>query len=89
MYNAAEIERKLRCGKLTAVIGTSALELGLDIGHVDMTLHLGMQIGGVTSLMQQMGRSGRRGQTSVSTPESESVAHAFSRCAPGGNHCSL
>ena len=64
-FVVAEIERRLRAGELLAVLGTSALELGLDIGQIDATLHLGLQIGGVASLTQQMGRAGRRGQCAV------------------------
>jgi hypothetical protein len=36
-----EIEGKLFSGNLLGVTATSALELGIDIGELDVTLHLG------------------------------------------------
>lgn len=59
-----EIERALFRGQLLAVAATNALELGIDVGDLDVTLHLGFP-GTVASLWQQAGRSGRRGQPSL------------------------
>jgi DEAD/DEAH box helicase domain-containing protein len=53
-----EIEEKLFKGELLGVVGTSALELGVDIGGVEMTLHCGFP-SSHASLMQQAGRAGR------------------------------
>ena len=50
--------------ELIGIIATSALELGLDIGSLDATLHLGFQ-GTIASLWQQAGRAGRRGGASL------------------------
>ena len=36
-----EIERALHDGDLWAVAATNALELGVDVGSLDVTLHLG------------------------------------------------
>ncbi|CAN0475014.1 unnamed protein product, partial [Phaeothamnion confervicola] len=36
-----EIERELFANRLLGVTATSALELGVDIGSLDVTLHLG------------------------------------------------
>jgi len=36
-----QIERALFEGKLWAVAATNALELGVDVGSLDATLHLG------------------------------------------------
>lgn len=38
-----EIEKALFSGTLHAVAATNALELGLDVGSLDMTMHLGFQ----------------------------------------------
>ncbi|MDA8063966.1 MAG: DEAD/DEAH box helicase [Thermaerobacter sp.] len=52
------IELGLRDGSLCGVISTSALELGLDIGHLDVGIQVGVpRSGGV--LRQRMGRIGR------------------------------
>ena len=38
-----EIEKALFNGDLFAVAATNALELGVDVGSLDMTMHLGFQ----------------------------------------------
>jgi DEAD/DEAH box helicase domain-containing protein len=53
-----EIEEKLFNNHLLGVVGTSALELGVDIGGVEVTLHCGFP-SSHASLMQQAGRAGR------------------------------
>ncbi|XP_019053936.1 PREDICTED: uncharacterized protein LOC104599902 isoform X3 [Nelumbo nucifera] len=58
------IESEFFNGKLCGVAATNALELGIDVGHIDVTLHLGFP-GSVASLWQQAGRSGRRGKESL------------------------
>ncbi|WVZ66650.1 hypothetical protein U9M48_015840 [Paspalum notatum var. saurae] len=58
------IEAALFGGKLRGVAATNALELGIDVGHIDATLHLGFP-GSIASLWQQAGRSGRRGKQSL------------------------
>ncbi|KAL3163301.1 hypothetical protein ABBQ32_009693 [Trebouxia sp. C0010 RCD-2024] len=60
-----EIEGALHDGDLWAVAATNALELGVDVGSLDVTLHLGFP-GSVASLWQQAGRAGRREQPSTS-----------------------
>jgi ATP-dependent helicase YprA (DUF1998 family) len=35
------IERDFFDGKLCGIAATNALELGIDVGHIDVTLHLG------------------------------------------------
>lgn len=59
-----EIEQELFRGEILAVAGTSALELGVDLGFLDVTLHLGYP-GSQTSLWQQFGRAGRGQRNSI------------------------
>jgi len=53
------IERGLRDGTVRAVVSTNALELGIDIGRLDVCVMAGYA-GTVASTWQQAGRSGRR-----------------------------
>ncbi|XP_021674858.2 uncharacterized protein LOC110660749 isoform X3 [Hevea brasiliensis] len=59
-----KIERDFFSGKLCGIAATNALELGIDVGHIDATLHLGFP-GSIASLWQQAGRSGRREKPSL------------------------
>lgn len=59
-----EIEADLFSGRLRAVIATSALELGVDIGGLDACVLNGFP-GTVASLWQQAGRAGRDAQQSL------------------------
>jgi len=52
------IQAALAAGELTGVVSTSALELGLDIGEVDIVLFLTFPPS-VTSFWQRVGRCGR------------------------------
>ena len=54
-----EIERGLREGSVLGVVSTNALELGIDIGSLDVAVLLGYP-GSVASTWQQAGRAGRR-----------------------------
>src|SRR6185369_14316657 len=74
-----EIERGLREGSVLGVVSTNALELGVDIGSLDVAVLLGYP-GSVASAWQQAGRAGRRQGTSVavlvanSTPLNQFIA---------------
>jgi len=54
-----EVEQGLRSGEVLGVVATSALELGIDIGHLDVAVLAGYP-GTIASMWQQAGRAGRR-----------------------------
>ena len=58
------IERGLRDGEILGVVATNALELGVDIGRLDVSILAGYP-GSVAATWQQIGRAGRRGEISV------------------------
>ncbi|MFH2007843.1 MAG: DEAD/DEAH box helicase [bacterium] len=58
------IEAGLRDGSVRAVVSTSALELGVDVGRLDACVLAGYP-GSVASLNQRAGRVGRRSERSV------------------------
>ncbi len=58
------IESNLRNGKLRGVVSTNALELGIDIGSLELAVLHGYP-GSIASAWQQIGRAGRREELSV------------------------
>jgi DEAD/DEAH box helicase domain-containing protein len=58
------IERKLFSGQLLAVLSTSALELGIDVGGLDVCVLVGYP-GSRTSTWQRIGRVGREGNDAL------------------------
>ncbi|MCP4682449.1 MAG: DUF1998 domain-containing protein, partial [Desulfobacterales bacterium] len=59
-----DIEAQLSKGDLLAVISTSALELGIDIGDLDLCILVGYP-GSIMATWQRGGRVGRSGQESA------------------------
>ncbi len=54
-----EIERGLRTGDVRCVVSTNALELGIDIGALDVSVMAGYP-GSIAATWQRAGRAGRR-----------------------------
>ncbi len=59
-----EIEKGLREKEVKAVVSTNALELGIDIGDLDVCVIAGYP-GTIASTYQQAGRAGRRAEKSL------------------------
>ncbi len=59
-----DIERGLRDGSILGVVSTNALELGIDIGRLQVCIMCGYP-GTIASAWQQAGRAGRRSESSV------------------------
>lgn len=59
-----DIEKGLRDGKIMTVVSTNALELGIDIGALDVCIMTGYA-GSVASTWQQAGRAGRRNNVAL------------------------
>jgi DEAD/DEAH box helicase domain-containing protein len=59
-----EVERSMRAGSIDGIVSTSALELGVDIGALDVVVLNGYP-GSVAGTWQRFGRAGRRQQPSL------------------------
>ncbi|MGJ7921877.1 DEAD/DEAH box helicase [Neobacillus sp. LXY-4] len=59
-----EIEKGLRSGEIYGVVSTNALELGVDIGQLQVCIMTGYP-GSIASAWQQAGRAGRRHDESL------------------------
>ena len=59
-----EIERGLRAGTVRGVVSTNALELGIDIGSLDVSIMAGYP-GTIAGTWQRAGRAGRRASRSA------------------------
>jgi ATP-dependent Lhr-like helicase len=80
------IERRLKQGRLWAVVSSTSLELGIDIGSIDSVVFVHPP-GGAARLVQRLGRSGHRpGQPRrglVLTASTAEVAEAAVTAAAG------
>ena len=52
-----QAERQLKAGELPVVVATASLELGIDIGHIDLVCHIGPPRS-IATMLQRIGRSG-------------------------------
>jgi len=52
-----DAERRLKSGELKAIVATASLELGIDIGSVDLVCQIGSSKS-ITTFLQRVGRSG-------------------------------
>jgi ATP-dependent Lhr-like helicase len=85
-----EVESLLKQGRLDAVITSTSLELGVDIGTADLSVQIGPP-GGVARCVQRMGRSGHsvgtgcRGLILAATSAEVACAAVTARAARAGN----
>lgn len=54
-----ELERQLKAGEIVCLVATSSLELGIDIGGIDLVVQVSAP-GSVSQVLQRIGRSGHR-----------------------------
>jgi len=52
-----DAEQRLKAGRLQALVATASLELGIDIGDVDLTIQIG-STRSIATFLQRVGRSG-------------------------------
>lgn len=52
-----QAEQSLKSGQLRALVATASLELGIDIGHIDLVCQLGSP-GSISAFIQRIGRAG-------------------------------
>ncbi len=65
-----DVEEKLKKGELKAVVTSTSLELGIDIGYVDLVI----QIGSPKSIAKGLQRIGRSGHAIGATPKGRFIA---------------
>lgn len=84
-----DAERKLKEGRLRALVATASLELGIDIGEVDLVIQIGAAKS-IATFLQRVGRSGHalrktpRGRLFPLTLDELVEAEAMLRCIRKG-----
>ena len=76
-----EAEAALRSGRLRLLCATSSMELGIDVGEVDLVLQVGCPLT-VSQALQRMGRAGHN-------PGRVSAMRVFPKTASDGLWCGL
>jgi ATP-dependent Lhr-like helicase len=85
-----DIEARLKAGKIPAVVATASLELGIDIGSIDLVVHLEAPKS-VSGALQRVGRSGHlisatsKGRIVVMYPSDLDDAVTIARCMHHGD----
>ncbi|MGH7542843.1 MAG: DEAD/DEAH box helicase, partial [Gemmatimonadota bacterium] len=83
-----EAERRLKAGQLRAIVATASLELGIDVGTVDLVAQIGSPRT-IAAFLQRVGRSGRvkgmvaRGRIFATTRDELIECAALLRAAGG------
>ena len=52
-----DAEQRLKAGKLKAIVATASLEMGIDIGYIDLVCQIGSPRS-IATFLQRVGRSG-------------------------------
>jgi ATP-dependent Lhr-like helicase len=84
-----DAEQKLKKGQLRALVATASLELGIDIGDVDLVIQVGATRS-IATLLQRVGRAGHalsrlpKGRLFPLTLDELVEAAALLRCIAGG-----
>lgn len=76
-----EAENQLKSGKLRVMAATSSMELGIDVGDIDLVVQIGSPLS-VSSLMQRLGRAGH-------SPGRVSRMRMYSKTAQDTLFCAL
>ena len=76
-----EVENDLRAGKLRLLCSTSSMELGIDVGEIDIVLQIACPAS-IASVMQRLGRAGHN-------PGRTSLMYMFPRTVSEGLYCAL
>ncbi len=76
-----EVENELRAGNLKLLCATSSMELGIDVGEIDLVLQIGCPRT-ISSTMQRLGRAGHN-------PGRTSIMYMYPRTAPESIYCGM